>query len=159
MKCERSFLIAFLGSYLVNTPLLALVYLVPGAVADTRTGFANPYYIAYLALSAVVVALLTRWVLSGKTSSEALKAGISFGVMGFVIIVLTTLLNNISSLLFQTGSLGQLSLVFGNFVKLFASMQTLVILGEWIIPAALMGYLASRKASAPAPAPSMGMPQ
>lgn len=159
MKCERSFLIAFLGSYLVNTPLLALVYLVPGALADTRTGFANPYYIGYLLLSAVVVAFLTRWVLSGRAASEALKTGISFGVMGFVIIVATTLLNNISSLLFQTGSLAQLSVVFGNFVKLFASMQTLVIIGEWVIPAALMGYLASRKGSSGASAPSMSMPR
>ncbi len=158
MKCERSFLIAFLGSYLVNTPLLALVYLVPGALADTRTGFANPYYLAYLVLSAIVVALLTRWVLAGRASSEALKTGITFGVMGFVIIVLTTFLNNVSSLLFQTGSLAQLSLVLGNFVKLFASLQTLVILGEWIIPAGIMGYLASRKGPKAAPAP-VGMTQ
>lgn len=158
MKCERSFLIAFLGSYLVNTPLLALVYLVPGALADTRTGFANPYYLAYLVLSAIVVALLTRWALAGRASSEALKAGITFGVMGFVIIVLTTFLNNISSLLFQTGSLAQLSLVLGNFVKLFASLQTLVILGEWIIPAGIVGYLASRKGPKAAPAP-VGMTQ
>ena len=62
MNIERSILIAFLGNYLTNTVVAALVALVP---ASATPGVFTPQYISYVVLALVVVAVLTWWYMQG----------------------------------------------------------------------------------------------
>lgn len=146
MNLERSILVAFLGSYLVNTVLSMLVYLIPGALADTRAGFASPYYILYVVLSVLLIAGITWWYMRSMSKAGGLIKGIMFGVIGFAVIVITTLLSGISSMLFQTGSLAGIGTALSGFWALMFSLETLVLLLEWLIPAAFIGWWMERKA-------------
>jgi len=148
MNWERSILISFLGNYLTNNVVAALVALIP---ASTSGAVVTPQYITYVVLAAIVVALLTWWYLMAVPRSRALMAGLIFGVVGFVVAVLTAFVTGVSGVLTQTGSLSQMVSVIPNFWPFLASWSTLVLLGYWVIPATLVGWLMGRGATAPAP--------
>ena len=147
MNIERSILIAFLGNYLANTVVAALVALVP---ASTTPGIFTPQYITYVVLAAVVVAVLTWWYMKGVRMGNGLKAGTVFGVIGFVVALLTALISGLAGVLTQTGSLSQMFGILPNFLPFLASYSTLVLAIYWIIPAALVGWYLTRS-SGPSP--------
>ena len=147
MNIERSILIAFLGNYLTNTVVAAVVALVPAAATP---GVFTAQYISYVVLAAIVVAILTMWYLKVFTPMNALRAGIIFGAAGFVVALLTAFVTGISGVLTQTGSLSQMFQVIPNFWPFIASWSTLALLLYWMIPAAAVGWWKGR-AAAPAP--------
>ncbi|MDB5238343.1 MAG: hypothetical protein JWM46_613 [Candidatus Kaiserbacteria bacterium] len=141
MNTERSILIAFLGNYLTNTVVAALVALVPAAATP---GIFTAQYISYVVLAAVVVAILTWWYLKVFTPANALRAGIIFGAVGFVVALVTAFVTGISGVLTQTGSLSQMFQVIPNFWPFIASWSTLALLLYWMVPAAAIGWWKSR---------------
>jgi hypothetical protein len=146
MKTERSILIAFLGNYLTNTVVAALVALVP---ASTTPGVFTPQYITYVVLAAVVVAILTWWYMKGMRPMSGLKTGAIFGVIGFVVAILTAFVSGLAGVLTQTGSLTQMVGIVPNFWPFIASWSTLALLCYWVIPAALVGWYLGRSAPKP----------
>lgn len=146
MKLERSVLISFLGNYLNNNVIAAIVALLPASAA---TGIFTVQYISYVVLAAIMVALLTWWM-----GIRSLKAGAIFGVVGFVVAILTAFISGIAGVLTQTGSLSQMVAILPNFVPFIANMSTLVLLGYWVIPAALVGWYRGRSVAAPHAMPS-----
>lgn len=147
MNTERSILISFLGNYLTNTVVAAVVALVPAAATP---GVFTAQYMAYVILAAVVVAILTWWYLKVFTAANALRAGIIFGAVGFVVALVTAFVTGISGVLTQTGSISQMFQVIPNFWPFLASWSTLALLLYWMVPAAAMGWWKSRaKKAAP----------
>ena len=146
MNIERSILIAFLGNYLTNTVVAALVALVP---ASATPGMLTPQYISYVILAAVVVALLTMWYFKGASSSNTLKTGAIFGAIGFATALIVAFITGVAGVLTQTGSLVQAFKVIPNFWPFLASWSTLVLAIYWVAPAALIGWWKGRS-SAPA---------
>ena len=146
MKIERSILIAFFGNYLTNTVVAALVALVP---ASTKPGILTPQYITYVVLAAVVVAILTWWYMKGMRPMNGLKVGAIFGVIGFVVAILTALVSGLAGVLTQTGSLTQMVGILPNFWPFLASWSTLALLCYWVIPAALVGWYLGRSTPTP----------
>jgi hypothetical protein len=149
MKLERSILIAFLGNYLTNTVVAAVVALVP---ASATPGILTPQYISYVVLAAVVVAILSWWCLRGSSAMSAQRMGITFGIVGFVVALVTAFVTGVAGVLTQTGSLSQMVQVVPNFWPFLASWSTLALLLYWVVPATLIGWYLGRKAS---PAPMM----
>ena len=145
MNIQRAVLITFLGSYLVNTVVSVVVYMIPGALTNTRSGFANPYYLLFLAVSVVVIGLLAWWHLKGTPRSSALSTGVVFGIVGIVVVILTTLISGISNAWFQSGSFASILNVVKSFAPLFTSIQTLVLVLEWVVPSAIVGWVLQRK--------------
>lgn len=141
MNTERSILITFLGNYLTNTVVAALVALVPAAATP---GVFTAQYVSYVVLAAIVVGILTWWYLKVFTGANALRAGIIFGAVGFVVALVTAFITGISGVLTQTGSLSQMVHVIPNFWPFIASWSTLALLLYWVIPAAFVGWLKSR---------------
>lgn len=132
MKLDRAILVAFLGNYLINTVLAAVVALVP---ASTGGGVLTAQYITFIVLSAVLVGVLTWWYGVGD-----LKSGAIFGVMGFVVAIATAFVTGVSGVLAQTGSLSAVAGVLPNFWPFLANWSTLVLAGYWVIPAAALGW-------------------
>jgi hypothetical protein len=151
MKFERSVLVSFFGNYVVNNVVAALVALIPAGAA---TGILTPQYITFVVLAAITVGLFTWWY-----GARDLKDGAIFGLVGFVISLLTAFVTGIAGVLAQTGSLSQMFAVIPNFGPFLASMSTLVLLGYWVIPAVAVGYFAGRTKAAPAPMRSTMPPQ
>lgn len=147
MNIERSILIAFLGNYLTNTVVAALVALVP---ASATPGVFTPQYISYVVLALVVVAVLTWWYMQG--AGKDLKSGVIFGVIGFLVALATAFISGLAGVLTQTGSLSQMAGIVPNFWPFLASYSTLVLAIYWIVPAALMGWYLGRSSS---PSPMM----
>ena len=147
MNIERSILIAFLGNYLTNTVVAALVALVP---ASATPGVFTPQYISYVVLALVVVAVLTWWYMQG--AGKDLKSGVIFGVVGFLVALATAFISGLAGVLTQTGSLSQMAGIVPNFWPFLASYSTLVLAIYWIVPAALMGWYLGRSSS---PSPMM----
>ena len=141
MNIERSIVITFLGNYLVNTVVAALVALVP---AGTGTTVLTPRYIAFVLLAALIVALLTWWYM--RTGNKTLNSGIIFGVAGFVVAIATAFITGVAGVLSQTGSFAAVISVLPNFWPFLANWSTLVLLGYWVIPAALIGWYLGRGA-------------
>ena len=113
IKWERLVLVAFLGNYLIINLVSAIVALFP---ASTSGATITPQYIAFVVLAAIAVALLTRWYFCKEESkSNALKQGVIFGLGGFVIAILTTLISGVSSVMAQTGSISKVFEVLPNF--------------------------------------------
>src|SRR3989338_3415706 len=81
MKTDRAILIAFLGNYLVNTVLAAVVALVP---ASAEGGIFTAQYITFIVLSAVLVAVLAWWY-----GVRDVRGGATFGVIGFLVAIAT----------------------------------------------------------------------
>ncbi len=98
MNIERAILVVFLGNYLINTVAAALVALVPSGGAS---GMLSPQYITFVVLAVIVVALLTWWYMAAAPRS--LKAGLLFGVTGFVAAIVTAFVTGVSGVLAQTG--------------------------------------------------------
>jgi hypothetical protein len=141
MKIERAILVAFLGNYLVNTVIAALVYLIPTSGA---TGMLTPQYIAFVIASAILVAVLAWWY-----KARGWKDGLAFGVIGLVVAILTAFITGIAGVLAQTGSFSSVAGVLPNFWPFLWNWSTLVLAGYWIIPALLFGWWAGRGMMAP----------
>ena len=135
---ERSILISFLGNYLINTVVAALVALLP---ASTDGGVLTPQYISFVVLAVIIVAVLTWW-----RGARGLQGGAVFGVIGFVVAIVTAFVTGVAGVLAQTGSLSAVVSVLPNFWPFLANVSTLVLAGYWIIPAALMGWYMQPKA-------------
>lgn len=144
MKLVRAILVilvAFFGNYLVNNVVAAVVALVP---ASTGGGIFTPQYISFVVLAAVLVAALT-WFISWlykilNFRPVGLKTGATIGLIGFVVAILTAFISGISGVVLQTGSLSQAMGVIPNFWPFLANWSTLVLIGYWVIPAALVGW-------------------
>ena len=145
MNIERSILVSFLGNYLTNTVVAALVALIP---ASTKPGIFTPQYITYVVIAVIVVGIITWWYM--KAAPRSLQSGLIFGIIGFVVAILTAFISGIAGVLTQTGSLTQMVSVVPNFWPFLASWSTLVLFLYWVIPAALVGWWLAR-GRAPAP--------
>ncbi|MEK7156693.1 MAG: hypothetical protein AAB790_02705 [Patescibacteria group bacterium] len=137
MKTDRAILIAFLGNYLVNTVLAALVALVP---ASAEGGIFTAQYISFIVLSAILVAVLARWY-----GVRDVRGGATFGVVGFLVAIATAFVTGVAGVLAQTGSLSAVAGVLPNFWPFLWNWSTLVLLGYWVIPAAAMGWYSQPK--------------
>jgi len=141
MNYQKAILITFLGNYLTNTVVAALIALIP---ASATPGMLTPQYISFVVLSALVVAGLAMWF-----GVRDLKAGAIFGVLGFVLALLVAFVSGVAGVLTQTGSLSQVLQVIPNFGPFLLSWSTLVLFGYWVIPSTLIGWLKGPSASSP----------
>ena len=139
MNIERAILVGFLGNYLINTVVAAIVALVP---AGTSTGVLTPQYITFVVLAVVVVAALTWW-----EGARGLKDGAIFGGIGFLVAIATAFITGIAGVLAQTGSFSSVGAVLPNFWPFLWNVSTLVLLGYWVIPAGLVGWYMMPKSS------------
>ena len=139
MKLDRAILVTFLGNYLINTVLAAVVALVP---ASATGGILTAQYITFVVLSAILVGILTWWY-----GARDLKAGAIFGVIGFAVAIVTAFVTGVAGVLAQTGSLSAVAGVLPNFWPFLANWSTLVLAGYWVIPAAVMGWYMQPKAA------------
>lgn len=150
-------LVAFFGSYLVNNVVAALASLVPAT-----PGAAHPYltaqYITYVLLALVVLGLMSWWYLMRMPRAGALVSGLVFGVVGFVVAIATAFVTGVAGVLLQTGSFSQVIAVLPNFGPYIINKTTLILLGLWIIPALLVGWLMQSRMNSPAPVSSMPRP-
>jgi hypothetical protein len=80
----------------------------------------------------------------------AQRAGIVFGIVGFVVALATAFVTGVAGVLTQTGSLSQMVQVVPNFWPFLASWSTLALLLYWVVPATLVGWYFGRS-SAPTP--------
>ncbi|OGG53376.1 hypothetical protein A3H16_01565 [Candidatus Kaiserbacteria bacterium RIFCSPLOWO2_12_FULL_53_8] len=142
MNVERAILVAFLGNYLINTVVAAVVALVP---ASTGGGVLTPQYISFVVLAIIVVGILAWWYMSHGNSN--LKGGAMFGALGFVVAIVTAFVTGVAGVLAQTGSLASVASVLPNFWPFLANWSTLVLLGYWVIPAALVGWYLQQKSA------------
>lgn len=156
MKVERMILIAFLGNYLVNNVVAGLASLV-----HATQGAANPYltgqYITYAVIAVIVLGIMAWWYLMRMSRPGALVQGLIFGVVGFVVAVLTALLTGVCSVLLQTGSFAQVAAILPNFGPYLMSPTTLILLGLWVVPAGAIGWLMQSRAK-PQAMPAMPRP-
>ena len=141
MNTERAIVITFLGNYLINTVAAALVALVP---ASTGGGVLTPQYITFVVLAVIVVALLSWWYM--RAGPKSLNGGVIFGVVGFVVAIATAFVTGVAGVLSQTGSFSAVIGVLPNFWPFLANWSTLVLLGYWVVPAALVGWYLGRGA-------------
>lgn len=148
MKIERAILIAFLGNYLVNTVVAALVSLVPSGGA---TGLLTAQYITFVIVSAILVAVLAWWY-----GAKSLQDGLIFGVVAVVVAIAAAFVTGIAGVLAQTGSFAQVVSVIPNFWPFLWNVSTLVLIGYWVIPASLIGWWMGRGAGSSAPTRPMG---
>lgn len=142
MNYSKAFLITFFGTYLTNTVVAAIIALIP---ASATPGMLTPQYIAFVVISAIVVALLAMWY-----GVRDLRSGAMFGILGFVVALVIAFVSGVSGVLTQTGSLAQVMQVIPNFGPFLVSASTLVLLGYWLIPPVIVGWWNGRS-SAPAP--------
>lgn len=149
MNLERSILVAFIGNYLINNVVAAIVALIP---ASNSTSVFTPQYIAYVILAAIFAAVFAWWTIKNVSASHAMRAGIIFGVVAFVVSIVTAFVTGVTGVLAQTGSLSQMFSIIPNFGPFLASWSTLVLLAYWVIPAALVGWWFQRKAAMSSPA-------
>lgn len=145
MKYERAILVSFLGNYLINNLVAAIVAILG------LSGNATAQYGVYIALAAIAVVLLTWWYLKALPKATALMDAAVFGVIAFVVAVITAFVSGISGVLTQTGQISQVVSVLPNFWPFLWNWSTLALLGYWVIPAAVVGYLLQRQAPKPVP--------
>lgn len=141
MNLERSILVAFFGNYIINNVVAGIVALIPASSSDSVI---TPQYIAYVILAALFAAVFAWWALRGTPRSAAMRAGIIFGVVAFLVSIVTAFVTGVTGVLAQTGSLSQMFSIIPNFGPFLASWSTLVLLGYWLIPAALVGWWLQR---------------
>ncbi|HTR18589.1 MAG TPA: hypothetical protein VMH91_01250 [Candidatus Paceibacterota bacterium] len=155
MKIERAILIAFLGNYLVNNVVAAIAAFVPAG-----TGTFTVQYATFIVVAAVLIAIMTWWYLKTVSPSMALKAGIWFGIIGFVVSIVTAFVTGVSGVLVQTASFSTLMSVLPNFGPFLWSWTTAVLFGYWIVPGVVIGWLMNRKTSnMPQSSIGVSMPQ
>lgn len=143
IKFERLILVAFLGNYVINTLVAALVSMIPPS--PESASMLTPQYITFVVLAAAISALFTWWYLRGSMGSDGLKRGVIFGVGAFIVAILTTFISGTANVLMQSGSFSQVIAVIPNFGPFLWNWTTLVLLGYWIIPAALVGKFLKAK--------------
>ena len=146
MNLQKAFLITFLGNYITNTVVAALVALVP---ASAVPGMLTPQYITFVVLAAIVVGLLAAW-----QGVRSINAAAIFGAIGFGVSLAVAFVSGVAGVLTQTGDLGQVAAVIPNFGPFLLSWSTLVLLGYWMIPSLLVGFMMGRGNASPAPAGS-----
>jgi hypothetical protein len=142
MKIERAILIAFLGNYLVNNVIAAIAAFVPAG-----TGVITAQYITFVILAAILIAIMSWWYF--KMASGGAMAGLWFGILGFVVSILVAFITGVSGVLVQTASFSTLWSVLPNFGPFLWSWSTLVLLGYWVIPAVLVGWVMGRGRAMP----------
>lgn len=145
MKIERAILIAFLGNYLINNVAAAIAAFVPAG-----TGTITTQYVVFVILAAIVVAIIAWWY-----GAMNLKYGAIFGVIGFVVAIVSAFVTGVSGVLIQTASFSTLVSVLPNFWPFLWSWSTLVLLCYWVIPGALVGWWLGRGTVSPAPMQTM----
>ncbi len=145
MNLERSILVAFIGNYIINNVVAAIVALIPASTSDSVL---TPQYIAYVILAAVFSAGFALWALKKTARSNAMRAGIIFGVIAFLVSIVTAFVTGVTGVLAQTGSISQMFSIIPNFGPFLMSWSTLVLLGYWVIPGALVGWWLQRGAVA-----------
>ncbi len=141
MKFERAILLAFLGNYLVNNVVAAIVALIPPSASP---GILTPQYISFVLLSAIVIGLFAWWYLPAGGN---LRWGAIFGLTGFGVAIVTAFVSGLSGVVLQTGSLARMFSVLPNFWPFLANWSTLVLLAYWVAPAALVGWYKNYSAS------------
>lgn len=134
MRIERLILVAFLGNYLINNIVAAIVALLPIA------GNTTAQYVVYFVLAALAAAGFTWWYFKSADKTDGLKQGAIFGVGAFVVAVVTAFVSGIAGVLAQTGSFSQLVSVLPNFVPFIWNPSTLALLGYWVLPAVAIGW-------------------
>jgi hypothetical protein len=139
MNIERAFLISFLGNYLINTVVDAFVALIPMAATP---GMLTPQFASHVVFSAVVVALLTWWY--SRDIGGSWKRGLFFGIIGVTVVVVTAFFAGLAGVLTQTSSLSRTFAVIPNFMPFLVNPVTAVLIGIWLIPSTLTGYLVGR---------------
>jgi hypothetical protein len=142
IKYERAILISFLGNYLINNIVAAIVALL-GLSGNTAV-----QYSVYIALASIAVVLFTWWYLKPLSKDNGVMDGAIFGVIAFVVAVVTAFVSGISGVITQTGSLSQVLTVLPNFWPFLANWSTLALLGYWVIPGAGIGYFLQMKSGA-----------
>jgi len=148
MKVERMILIVFLGNYLVNNVVAGLASLVPANPAATEPMLTAQYF-TFAILAAVAIAIIAWWYF--KSAAAGLVPGLIFGVVGFVVTVVTAFITGVSGVLLQTGSLGQVAAVLPNFGPYLINKTTLVLFVIWIVPAILVGWFLQKRTTSSAP--------
>jgi hypothetical protein len=143
MNLERSILVAFIGNYIINNVVAAIVALIPASTSDSVL---TPQYIAYVILAAIFSAGFAWWALKTVARSGAMRAGIIFGAIAFVVSIVTAFVTGVTGVLAQTGSISQMFSIIPNFGPFLMSWSTLVLLAYWVIPAALIGWWMQRGA-------------
>ncbi len=144
MNLERSILVAFIGNYLINNVVAAIVALIPASTSDS---ILTPQYIAYVILAAVFSAAFALWALKKTARSNAMRAGIIFGAIAFAVSIVTAFVTGVTGVLAQTGSISQMFSIIPNFGPFLMSWSTIVLLGYWVIPGALVGWYLQRGAA------------
>jgi hypothetical protein len=134
MRIERLILLSFLGNYLINNIVAAIVALLP------FSGNTTAQYIVYFVLAALAAGAFTWWYLKDAPKATALKEGAIFGAGAFIVAVITAFVSGISGVLAQTGSFSQLITVLPNFVPFIWNWSTLALLGYWALPGAAVGF-------------------
>lgn len=149
-------LVSFFGNYLVNNVAAGLASLVPATQGSTS--LLTPQYITFSLLALITLAIMAWWYLMRMPRAGALLQGLIFGIVGFVVSILTALLTGIASVLLQTGSFSQVMSVLPNFGPYLMNPTTLVLLGLWVVPAVVVGWFMGSRMSAPAASHSMPRP-
>lgn len=139
IKYERAILISFLGNYLINN-LVAAIVAVMGLSGNTAVQYA-----VYIALAAVAVVLFTWWYMKPLPKENAVMDGAVFGAIAFAVAVVTAFVSGISGVITQTASLSQVVSVLPNFWPFLANWSTLALLGYWVVPAAGIGLMMQGK--------------
>ena len=142
MNLERSILVAFIGNYLINNVVAAIVALI---AATTSASVFTLQYFAYLILAALFAAVFAWWTIMHVSPSRVLRAGITFGAIAFVVSIVTAFVTGVTGVLAQTGSISQMFSIIPNFGPFLLSWSTLVLLGYWVIPSAICCWWLQRK--------------
>lgn len=141
MTFERLILITFFGNYLINEVAAGLSVL--AHVGDDGSGW-RPYAV-FVILAAVLVGLITWWVLRPSPRWDPLRIAFTLGVIGILVSVLTTLVSSIFGTLFDTASLSSVGGVLQSFPAFLWDISTLILIGYWILPALVVGWFLSNK--------------
>ena len=135
MNIERAILVAFLGNFIINNVVGAIV-----ALLHIGTGGSTAQYGVYVVLAAIFAAVFAWWHLKAGMDRSIVR-GLVFGVVAFLVAVATALLSGIAGVLTQSGSFGQLASVLPNFGPFLFNWPTLALLAYWVIPGAIVGFL------------------
>ena len=139
IKYERAILISFIGNYLINNIVAAIVAIL-GLSGNTAVQYA-----VYIALASIAVILFTWWYLKPLSKDNGMMDGAIFGAIAFAVAVVTAFVSGISGVITQTGSFSQVLTVLPNFWPFLANWSTLALLGYWIIPGAGVGFFLMQK--------------
>ena len=148
------FLVVFLGNYLVNNIAAGLASLVPAA--QSGSALLSAQYITFAVLAAIVTGLMAWfffWLNSTLMQKSDLITGVIFGVVGFVVAVLTAFVTGIAGVLLQTGSFSQVAQILPRFGPYLWNWTTLVLFCVWVLPSVLVGFLAQKRMSTPSAQP------